>query len=144
MPAGQPGWRKGPLLERPSDVVRPGARPHSSPRLIKAVVLSGRWSSVDVTLNSKAGSYFARLLGSAGPTLRASAAAGLLLPETACVPALNGSASQAILIDVGSIAASGCGIFNDSSSISRSTSTVGRCARTAFARWGWLLTLTGR
>ena len=74
------------------------------------------WSSVSVTLNSQADSYVTRIIGVRGPALHASATAGRLVQTTSCVLALNGTASQAILVDnMGSITATGCGIFSDSS-----------------------------
>ncbi len=73
------------------------------------------WSSVTVTFTSLADSYFSRAVGVSPPTLHATARSGLIVQQTSCVLALNGSASQAILVDnMGSITATGCGIFSNS------------------------------
>lgn len=81
------------------------------------ITVASNWSTVAVTLTSQANSYFSRLIGVSGPALSASATSGVAVSNTACVLALNGSASDAISVNnMGSITATGCGIFSDSSS----------------------------
>ena len=80
-------------------------------------VASG-WTSVTVTLSSQATSFLAGAVGLSGPTLVATATAGLT-PVSACVLALNTSAADAIDVNnMGSIRATGCGIVADSNSSS--------------------------
>jgi len=79
------------------------------------VTVAANWSTVSVTLTSKADSYFSQLVGVPAPTLSASATSGLAVQNTACVLALSTSASPAIAVNnMGSITATGCGIFSDS------------------------------
>ena len=81
------------------------------------ITVAPNWSTVSVTLTSQADSYFTQLVGVSAPTLRASATAGLAVQNTACVLALSTTASPAIAVNnMGSITATGCGIFSDSSS----------------------------
>jgi len=80
-------------------------------------VASG-WTSVTVTLSSQANSFLAGAVGMSGPTLVATATAGLA-PVSACVLALNTSAADAIDVNnMGSVKATGCGIVADSTSSS--------------------------
>ncbi|HVC61982.1 MAG TPA: pilus assembly protein TadG-related protein [Acetobacteraceae bacterium] len=84
---------------------------------VPGISVAEDWSSVAVTLSSQADSYFSRLIGVSGPTLHAGATSGRAVQNTACVLALSGSAASAILVDnMGSITATGCGIFSDSNS----------------------------
>jgi Flp pilus assembly protein TadG len=80
------------------------------------VSVGTNWSSVTVTLHSKASSYLAGALGFSGPSLSATATATAVTTTPAtCVLALSGSAAPAIQVDnMGSIVASGCPIFSDS------------------------------
>jgi Flp pilus assembly protein TadG len=82
------------------------------------VTRAANWSTVSVILSSKADSYLSQVLGIAAPTLSAGATAGAIAkPATACVLALSSTAAQAIAVNnMGSITATGCGIFSDSSS----------------------------
>ncbi len=81
------------------------------------VTVAANWSTVSVTLTSRASIYFSQIIGVAAPSLTASATSGLSVPTTACVLALNGTAAQAIAVNnMGSITATGCGIFTDSDS----------------------------
>ena len=83
--------------------------------LATPVSVSTNGTTVTVTLSSTANRFFAAALGSAAPTLSASATAGTK-PGPACVLALNPSISDAIQVDnMGSITASGCGVFANSS-----------------------------
>ena len=80
-------------------------------------VASG-WTSVTVTLSSQANSFLAGAVGLSGPTLVATATAGLA-PVSACVLALNTSAADAIDVNnMGHVLATGCGIVADSTSSS--------------------------
>ena len=74
------------------------------------------WTAVTVTIRSTATSWFGGLLRLTAPTLHATAQAGVVPPPaTACVLALNASAAPAIQVDnMGSIVATGCGIFSNS------------------------------
>jgi len=79
------------------------------------VTVAANWSTVTVTLTSQADGYFSQLVGVSAPTLRATAEAGLAVQNTACVLALSTTASPAIAVNnMGSITATGCGIFSDS------------------------------
>lgn len=79
------------------------------------VSVGASWQSVRVTISAKGDSILSGAIGFAAPTLIASATAGLN-PPSSCVLALNTSAAKAIDVDnMGSIRASGCGIFADSS-----------------------------
>jgi Putative Flp pilus-assembly TadE/G-like len=83
-----------------------------------AVSVASSWTSVGVTLTSRADSFLAEAIGLSGPTLVATASAGLT-PAAACVLALNTSAADAIDVNnMGSIRATGCGIVADSTSSS--------------------------
>jgi len=80
------------------------------------VTVAANWSTVTVTLTSQADGYFSQLVGVSAPSLSASATAGLSVQNSACVLALSTSASPAIAVNnMGSITATGCGIFTDSS-----------------------------
>jgi Flp pilus assembly protein TadG len=77
------------------------------------------WSQVTITLTSTANSYLARAMGYTGPRITATATAGSTTPSpAACVLALGtGNPADAIQVDnEGSIVATGCPIFSDSSS----------------------------
>jgi Flp pilus assembly protein TadG len=80
------------------------------------VSVTANWSQVTVTLYSTADSYLARALGFTGPAISATATVSAITSvPTACVLALSTSASPAIQVDnMGSIVASGCPIFSDS------------------------------
>ncbi|HUB14313.1 MAG TPA: hypothetical protein VMB34_20345 [Acetobacteraceae bacterium] len=79
------------------------------------VTVAANWSTVTVTLTSHANAYFSPLIGVSAPTLTASATSGLAVQNTACVLALSTTASPAIAVNnMGSITATGCGIFSDS------------------------------
>jgi Flp pilus assembly protein TadG len=80
------------------------------------VTVAADFSQVTVTLTATAGSVLARAFGVAPPTLTATATEALK-PAAACVLALNPSEDEAIAVDnMGSVRASGCGIFANSSS----------------------------
>lgn len=79
-----------------------------------AVAVASDWSRVTVTLSTTASSVLAGAFGISAPTLTASATAGTP-PAAPCVLALNQGADKAIDVhDMGSIRASGCGIFANS------------------------------
>jgi Flp pilus assembly protein TadG len=80
------------------------------------VSVKSDWSQVTVTLTTTANIYFANAVGLAAPSITASATAGVTVtPPAACVLALSGTASPAIQVDnAGSIVATGCPIFSDS------------------------------
>jgi Flp pilus assembly protein TadG len=82
------------------------------------VSVAADYSKVTVTLTSTADSYFVRALHLSGPAISVSATAGVIVtPPQACVLALNKTAQNAIQVDnMGSIVATGCPIFSDSSS----------------------------
>jgi Flp pilus assembly protein TadG len=81
------------------------------------ITVASNWSTVSVTLTSTTQTYFTSLLGISAPALSASATSGVAVSNTACVLALNGSASDAISVNnMGSITATGCGIFANSTS----------------------------
>ena len=83
--------------------------------LATPVTVSTSGTTVTVTLTSKADGFLAAALSLAAPTLTATATAGTK-PGAPCVLALNPSAANAIEVDnMGSITASGCGIFSNSS-----------------------------
>jgi hypothetical protein len=77
------------------------------------------YSSITVALSSTADTFFARAVGVGAITIRATATAGLV-PVSACVLALNPSAANALQVGgapgSGSITATNCGVFSDSSS----------------------------
>lgn len=80
-----------------------------------SVGVASNWESVTVTMSVTGDSFLSGAFGFAAPTLSASATAGLT-PPSSCVLALNTSAAEAIHVDnMGSIRASGCGVFADSS-----------------------------
>jgi Flp pilus assembly protein TadG len=82
------------------------------------VSVAANWTTVTVTLTSQANSYFSPLIGFAAPALSASATSGLSVSSSACVLALSTSAAPAIAVNnMGSITATGCGIFSDSNSV---------------------------
>ena len=79
-----------------------------------AVSIGSGWSSITVTLTSTADSVFSRVLVRGGFSMKATATASLT-PPSACILALSKTASTAIDVDnMGSIKATGCGIFSDS------------------------------
>ena len=80
-----------------------------------AVTHAADWSSVTVTLSATATSVLSNVFGVAAPVLTATATTSLR-PAAACVLALAPSEDDAIEVDnMGSIRATGCGIFADSS-----------------------------
>jgi Flp pilus assembly protein TadG len=82
------------------------------------VSVAANWTTVTVTLTSKANSCFSPLIGFTAPTLSATAMSGLSVTSSACVLALNTSASPAIAVNnMGSITTTGCGIFSDSDAL---------------------------
>lgn len=82
-----------------------------------SIAVAGNWSTVTVTLTSQATQYFTQLIGVTPPALTATATAGLIATPSACVLALSTTASPAIAVNnMGSITASGCPIFSNSSS----------------------------
>jgi Flp pilus assembly protein TadG len=85
---------------------------------ITKTTVSATTSSATVTLVSQSNGFFAQALKMLAPTLTATATAGLR-PASSCVLALSPSLVNAIYVhDMGSITASGCGIFSDSSASS--------------------------
>jgi len=82
------------------------------------VTVSATTSSVTVKLVSQTQGFFAQALKTVAPSLTASATAGLR-PLASCVLALSPSLVNAIDVEgMGSITASGCGIFSNSSAAS--------------------------
>jgi Flp pilus assembly protein TadG len=77
-----------------------------------AIGVAPDWSKVTVTLTSTADLYFARVLGVSAPTLHATATAGTVTSQNACILTLSATASIGIDVEnMGSVTASGCGIF---------------------------------
>ena len=84
--------------------------------LATPIAVSGTGTAVTVTLSSTTQGFFSRVLSAAAPKLGASATAGMRA-AAACVLALNSSQGEAIDVNnMGSITATGCGIFANSSS----------------------------
>jgi hypothetical protein len=78
------------------------------------ISVASDWSQVTVTLKSTADRYFTKPIGIAAPALNATATAGIQV-QSACILALSTSAAPAIQVDnMGSLTATGCGIFADS------------------------------
>lgn len=92
--------------------------------IVTPVSISATSSAVSVTLTSKTQDFFAGALKVIAPTLSASSVAGTGSSgssgtATGCVLALSKSMSNAIQVDnMGTISASGCGVFSDSSASS--------------------------
>jgi Flp pilus assembly protein TadG len=82
------------------------------------VSVAANYSQVTVTLSSTADSYFARALHLSGPAISVSATAGIVTSAPpACLLALSKTAQYGIKVDgMGSLIASGCPVFSDSSS----------------------------
>lgn len=91
--------------------------------LATPVNVSATATTVTVTLSSQANGFFAPVLNVLAPTLAATAMAGLKTGGS-CVLALNPSIADAIQADnMGTITASGCGIFANSTA-----SCSGQCS----------------
>ena len=79
-----------------------------------AVSVAADWSQVTVTLTSTADRYLTGMIAVSAPALSATATAGIHV-QSACILALSTSAAPAIRVDnMGSLRASGCGIFSNS------------------------------